>query len=75
MRKNQTSMTAIGIAILRGIESEKPAGERLCYDVQDADHEFLRAIYLTGPNAGRTVAYGYAIASAVVKQGGGDLST
>ena len=32
MRKNQTSMTAIGIAILRGIESEKPAGERLCYD-------------------------------------------
>ena len=43
MRKNQTSMTAIGIAILRGIESEKPAGERLCTDVQDADHEFLRA--------------------------------
>ena len=36
-------------------------------DVQDADHAFLRTIYLTGPNAGRTVAYGYAIASAVVK--------
>ena len=36
-------------------------------DVQDADHEFLSATYLTGPNAGRTVAYGYAIASAVVK--------
>ncbi len=32
MRKNQTSMTAIGIAIMRGIESEKPEGERLCYD-------------------------------------------
>jgi methyltransferase (TIGR00027 family) len=32
MRKNQSSMTAIGIAILRGIESEKPEGERLCYD-------------------------------------------
>jgi methyltransferase (TIGR00027 family) len=32
MRKNQTSMTAIGIAILRGIESEKPEGERLCHD-------------------------------------------
>lgn len=32
MRKNQTSMTAIGIAILRGIESEKPEDERLCYD-------------------------------------------
>lgn len=32
MRKNQTSMTAIGIAILRGIESEKPENERLCHD-------------------------------------------
>jgi methyltransferase (TIGR00027 family) len=32
MRKNQTSMTAIGIAILRGIESEKPENERVCYD-------------------------------------------
>ena len=32
MRKNQTSMTAIGIAIVRGIESEKPEGKRICYD-------------------------------------------
>jgi O-methyltransferase involved in polyketide biosynthesis len=32
MRKNQTSMTAIGIAIVRGIESEKPEGVRICYD-------------------------------------------
>ena len=32
MRKNQTSMTAIGIAIVRGIESEKPEGERIFYD-------------------------------------------
>jgi O-methyltransferase involved in polyketide biosynthesis len=32
MRKNQTSMTAIGIAIVRGIESERPEGERICYD-------------------------------------------
>ena len=32
MRKNQTSMTAIGIAIVRGIESEKPEGQRICYD-------------------------------------------
>jgi methyltransferase (TIGR00027 family) len=32
MRKNQTSMTAMGIAIVRGIESEKPADERICYD-------------------------------------------
>jgi len=32
MRKNQTSMTAMGIAIVRGIESEKPEGVRICYD-------------------------------------------
>ncbi len=32
MRQNQTSMTAIGIAITRGIESEKPEDERICYD-------------------------------------------
>ncbi len=32
MRPNQSSMTALGIAILRGIESEKPQGERICYD-------------------------------------------
>jgi O-methyltransferase involved in polyketide biosynthesis len=25
-------MTAIGIAILRGIESERPEGERICND-------------------------------------------
>ena len=43
-------------------------------DVQDADHEFLRRTYLSGPNAGRTIAYGYAIASAVVKSGNGDRS-
>lgn len=42
MRKDQTSMTAMGIAIVRGIESEKPESVR-------------------------TVAYGYAIVSAVVK--------
>lgn len=32
MRQNQTSMTAIGIAITRGIESEKPEDERICFD-------------------------------------------
>ena len=42
--------------------------------VQDADHEFLSATYLTGSNAARTVAYGYAIASAAVEPGGGNLS-
>lgn len=32
MRRNQSSITAMGIAIARGVESEKPAGERICYD-------------------------------------------
>ena len=32
MRKRQTSMTAIGIAIVRAIESERPENERIVYD-------------------------------------------
>ena len=32
MRKSQSSMTAIGIAIVRAIESEKPEADRICYD-------------------------------------------
>lgn len=32
MRKNQTSLTAMGIAILRAVESEKSAEERICFD-------------------------------------------
>jgi methyltransferase (TIGR00027 family) len=32
MRKNQTSLTAAGIAVMRAVESEKPADERICYD-------------------------------------------
>jgi methyltransferase (TIGR00027 family) len=32
MRRNQTSLTAAGIATARAIESEKPEGERICYD-------------------------------------------
>ncbi len=32
MRRNQSSLTAAGIAIARGVESEKPEGERICYD-------------------------------------------
>lgn len=32
MRKNQASFTAAGIALARAVESEKPAGERICYD-------------------------------------------
>lgn len=32
MKKNQSSLTAAGIAIVRAIESEKPAGKRICYD-------------------------------------------
>jgi len=33
MRKNQTSMTAMEIAIVRGVESEKPEGVR--YSLQE----------------------------------------
>jgi methyltransferase (TIGR00027 family) len=32
MRRNQTSLTAAGIAIARAIESEKPVEERVCFD-------------------------------------------
>jgi methyltransferase (TIGR00027 family) len=32
MKKSQASMTAQGIAIARVFESDKPAGERICYD-------------------------------------------
>jgi methyltransferase (TIGR00027 family) len=48
MRKNQSSMTAMGIAIVRGIESEKPENERICYDpyarqlVNGALYHFVR---------------------------------
>jgi methyltransferase (TIGR00027 family) len=43
MRKNQSSMTAMGIAIVRGIESEKPDGQRICYDpyARQFVHPFL----------------------------------
>jgi methyltransferase (TIGR00027 family) len=32
MRRNQTSLTAAGIALARAIESEKSAEDRICYD-------------------------------------------
>ncbi len=32
MRKNRSSLTATGIAIVRALESEKPVSERVCYD-------------------------------------------
>jgi methyltransferase (TIGR00027 family) len=32
MKKTQTSITAMGIAAMRALESEKPAGIRICYD-------------------------------------------
>ena len=32
MRKNQSSLTAAGIALARAVESEKPPDERICYD-------------------------------------------
>jgi O-methyltransferase involved in polyketide biosynthesis len=32
MRRNQSSLTAAGIAITRAFESKKLDGERICYD-------------------------------------------
>jgi len=32
MRRKQSSLTAAGIAMARAVESEKPEGERICYD-------------------------------------------
>ena len=32
MRRKRSSLTATGIAVARGVESEKPEGERICYD-------------------------------------------
>ncbi len=32
MRKNQTSITAAGIAVMRAVESERLEDERICYD-------------------------------------------
>jgi methyltransferase (TIGR00027 family) len=32
MRKDQTSLTALGIAVLRAVESEKPESDRICFD-------------------------------------------
>ena len=32
MRKSQSSLTATGIAVMRAVESERPADERICYD-------------------------------------------
>jgi len=32
MKRNRSSLTAAGIAIVRAVESEKPAAERICFD-------------------------------------------
>ncbi|HET9913568.1 MAG TPA: SAM-dependent methyltransferase [Anaerolineales bacterium] len=32
MRKSQSSLTAAGIAVVRAVESQRPANERICYD-------------------------------------------
>lgn len=45
MKKNRSSITAMGIAFARAFESSKPAGERVCYDPL-AHHFISRAFYL-----------------------------
>lgn len=54
MRKNQSSLTATGIAVARAVESEKPADEQICYDpyarqfVQTWVYRFLRFFIKSG---------------------------
>lgn len=43
MKANRTSTTAEGIALARAIESNKPAGERICYD--PFARQFVSALY------------------------------
>ena len=70
MRKSQSSMTAVGIAFVRAIESEKPTVERGFTQVYDANFKYRHDTYFTGAKARRTVADGYAIVSAVVRPRG-----
>jgi methyltransferase (TIGR00027 family) len=44
MKRNQASLTAVGIAYARATESKKPADERICYDPL-ARHFIPRALY------------------------------
>ena len=76
MRKNQSSLTAAGIAIVRAVESEKPADERICYDpyariflkergfreTQDVNTDDLKFSNYTGKNTARKITGGYGIA-------------
>lgn len=45
MRKNQASITAEGIALIRAHESSKPAEERVCYD--PLARKFISSIFYT----------------------------
>ncbi len=54
MKDNQSSITAAGIAVARAVESEKPQGERICYDPWAARllnplfYRFMRFFIVTG---------------------------
>lgn len=54
MRKNQASLTAMGIAVIRAVEMEKPAGERICEDpfarrfIPDWFYAFIRFFIRSG---------------------------
>ncbi len=67
MKRNQTSTTALGIAVLRAYESAKPAGECICDDPlarRFAGRLFYQLLRLF-------LAPVYAIARATVKPAGG----
>ena len=81
MRKDQSSLTAMGIAVVRAVESARPEGERICYDpyarrfVSEVRFHLVRFFDKLGygewrgpgVNHYRKVAYGYAIVSAIIK--------
>ncbi len=54
MRQNQSSLTAMGIAVLRATETEKPADERICSDpfarqfIPSWFYQFMKLFITTG---------------------------
>ena len=70
MKRNQASLTAMGIAIVRALELEKPVGERIIFDYIDpsilggaARHDEVRHLRRYGRFSGERLSFGIPIAS------------
>jgi len=71
MKTERRITRAIGERLIFGIDQgqlEPFLTRRGFYDVHNADVEELKRLYFTGPNAGRVIANGAAIASARVRK-------